>query len=514
MPDSIDRVRARELELLQREGVYQQILNAIADMVLVKGAHSRILWANTAFRDYYGMSNDELQRLVDAPFNAPDHTQQYIADDLHVFTTGETLEVPAEPVTRHDGAVNLFHTVKSAIRDDDRRVRMTVGVSRNIGETLALREQVLRSREQLERDRLSVFAAQLPGFLFQVRVDDVGHRFTFVSARVAEYYNVAPRALLDDARLLYTHVASADVVGAELTSAFAAGATTPNVAHVHRVCGADGVWRWMELLATARVEADGTVTFHGYAHDVSARHRIEEEREALIDALKARNTEMEQFTYTISHDLKSPLVTIRGFVGGIEEDLRNGRHDRALADLQRVRAAAEKMSRMLAELLELSRVGRVAHPATTFAFGDLVDEVRELLTARLTAARADLAVTGRDVRLHADHMRMVQVLQNLVENAVKAMAKQDAPVVRLSCVVDDNAVHIRVADSGIGIDPAHHQRVFGLFEKLDARSEGTGVGLALVKSIVEVHRGRVWVESAGAGQGSTFHVMLPAASTD
>jgi PAS domain S-box-containing protein len=149
--EPIEIARQRERALLEEEGIYRQILDAIADMVLVKGAHSRILWANKAFRDYYGMTNEELQELVDAPFNAPDNTQQYVADDRLVFTTGKTLEIPMERVTRHDGVVGLFHTVKSPIRDDDGQVRMTVGVSRNVAETVELREELLRARAQLER---------------------------------------------------------------------------------------------------------------------------------------------------------------------------------------------------------------------------------------------------------------------------------------------------------------------------------------------------------------------------
>jgi PAS domain S-box-containing protein len=360
--ETIEEVRKAEFLMLGREEVYRQILDAIADMILVKGAHSRILWANKSFRDYYGMSNEELQELVDAPFNAPDNTQQYVADDLLVYTTGRTLEIPVEPVTRQDGVVNLFHTVKSAIVAGDGRVRMTVGVSRNIGETLELREQLLRYREQLKRDRLSSFAAQLPGFLFQARSTGGSVQYTFVSEGVFDYYGIRPAALVSDPNCLFMNVASPEETRAEVESAIRFAAENGgSIQHIHQARGADGCWRWMELLTRAQGEADGSVTFHGYVHDVSARHQNEREREELVEKLTARNQEMEQFTYTISHDLKSPLFTIRGFLDGIEDDIRSGRSERALTDLGRVRAAAEKMSRMLAELLELSRVGRVGH---------------------------------------------------------------------------------------------------------------------------------------------------------
>lgn len=504
-----DDTRARELAMLQRDDVHRQILDAIADMVLVKGAHSRILWGNRAFREYYGMSNEELQQLVDAPFNAPDHTQQYVADDLHVFTTGAPLDIPMEPVTRHDGVVHTFHTVKSALRDVDGRVRMTVGVSRNIGETVALRDEVMRFRTQLERDRLSAFAAQLPGVLFQMRSDVGVFRFTYASPSVADYYGVDDVDVLADPVAVLRNIEGLDAVFAELTERMAKARTQGEpITHIHRVRGRDGVVRAMEVFLRARVESDHSYTVYAYAHDVTERERVAAEREALIETLRMRNREMEQFTYTISHDLKSPLVTIRGFVTGIEEDLRAGRTERALADLARVRGAAEKMSRMLEELLELSRVGRVTERFAPFALGDAIADATELLTAQLTQSGAIVDVDGGAVVVDGDRGRITQVFQNLIENAVRYRSDA-APHITIHVACDNDVVDIVVADNGIGIAPTHHQRVFGLFEKLDAKSEGTGVGLALVKSIVELHRGQIWID-ADARPGTTVHVRLPA----
>lgn len=113
---------------------FVQILDSIPDMILIKGQHSRLIWANRAFRDYYGMSNTELRGLIDAPFNEPDYTQQYVKDDAYVFNSGKILDIPIEPVTRHDGLVRNFHTVKSPIFDIDGKVVMTIGVSRDVTE--------------------------------------------------------------------------------------------------------------------------------------------------------------------------------------------------------------------------------------------------------------------------------------------------------------------------------------------------------------------------------------------
>jgi PAS domain S-box-containing protein len=504
----IGAARARERSLLQDERVYLQILDSIADLVLVKGSHSRILWANRAFREYYGMSNEQLRELVDAPFNAPDHTLQYIADDHRVFTSGQTLDIAQEPVTRHDGAVHQFNTMKSALRDASGEVCMTVGVSRDITENLRTRDDLIRAREQLERDRLAGFAAQLPGFLFQYRMYADGRdSVPFISARVTEYYGVSLEAVSGSATALFQNVDDPVLLRQVLRGAVTDHASVLNV---HRVTTPDGRSRWMELLGQPVKETDGSVVFNGYVHDVTARHEVQLEREQLINELKDRNAEMEQFTYTISHDLKSPLVTIRGFLGAIEDDIRSGKSERALSDLARVRAAAEKMSKMLAELLELSRVGRAGHLPVQVRLQDVIDEVRETLAVSLAGTKAEIDVRGGELMVSADRTRLTQVFQNVIENAIKYRGAQASPRIEVDCRRVDGFVTCRVRDNGVGIAPAHHQRIFGLFEKLDPRSEGSGVGLALVKSIVELHRGKVWVESNGPGHGSTFVISLPA----
>ncbi|HEX6240031.1 MAG TPA: ATP-binding protein [Polyangiales bacterium] len=508
-----ETTRRNEAAFLQKQEVYRQILDAIADMVLVKGKHSRILWANKAFRDYYGMSNEQLRDLVDAPFNQVDFTQQYVRDDFKVFSSGETLEVPEEPVTRQDGVVHLFNTVKSAIRDEHGVVRMTVGVSRDITETKRIQADAQRYREQLERDRLAAFAAQLPGFLFQLRVRaDGSEHVPFISARVHDYYGVRPESLVDSADRLFTHVWPEDLPG--LRGAFSSSASDLcGVQSVHRVGGADGKLRWMELIAQPSRQPDGSVLFNGYVHDISERRSVEFERERLIAELRERNTEMEQFTYAISHDLKSPLVTIRTYLCAIEEDVQAGKHERALSDMQRVKNAAEKMSRMLGDLLELSRVGRVAHNPVELDLADVIREASELVAGQIRSRGVALVVDTGGLRIVADRSRALQVFQNVLENAVKCMGTQSAPQIVVACRRQGEFVISSVRDNGIGIAAAHFNRIFGLFEKLNPKAEGTGVGLALVRSIVETHGGRIWVESDGPGKGATFHVQLPAAAS-
>jgi PAS domain S-box-containing protein len=134
--DKSDLSISTSIELLQSEESFLQILSAIGDLVLVKGPNSKLIWANQAFCDYYGMTAAQLRGILDAPFSEPDHTQQYVSDDAWVFDNKMVLSIPQEPVTRHDGAVRFFNTVKSPIFNAAGDVIMTVGISRDITDQL------------------------------------------------------------------------------------------------------------------------------------------------------------------------------------------------------------------------------------------------------------------------------------------------------------------------------------------------------------------------------------------
>ncbi len=232
------------------------------------------------------------------------------------------------------------------------------------------------------------------------------------------------------------------------------------------------------------------------------------QRQRREEELELRNDELIRFTYTVSHDLKSPVVTIRAFLGYLEQDSRNQDAARVAKDLDYMRTAADKMSRLLDELLELSRVGHKVNPSGEAPLQAIVNEALALVAGRIAQRGVQVQVTEEPIRLYGDHPRLVQVFQNLVENAVKFMGDQPAPRVEIGVEQDRDKIVLFVRDNGIGIDPRYQSKLFGLFEKLDPATEGTGIGLALVRRIVEVHDGQIWVESEGLGKGAVFCFTL------
>ncbi len=253
-----------------------------------------------------------------------------------------------------------------------------------------------------------------------------------------------------------------------------------------------------------------------YASDITERKRAEEERENLITELETQNAELERFTYTVSHDLKSPLVTIKGYLGLLEEDIADGDADAIRDDVKRIAGAADKMDRLLSELLALSQIGRLVNPPENVALEGLAREAVELVGGQIAAGGVQVEISPDLPTVAGDRPRLLEVLQNLIDNAVKYMGDQPRPRVEIGARPDDEETICYVRDNGIGIEPRYQERIFNLFDKLHPKTEGSGVGLALVKRIVEVHGGRIWVESKGAAEGSTFCFTVPpkAPSTD
>ena len=226
--------------------------------------------------------------------------------------------------------------------------------------------------------------------------------------------------------------------------------------------------------------------------------------------IEKRNAELERFVYTVSHDLKTPLVTIRGFLGYLQKDIQSGDQSRIQLDITRIVDASEKMQALLNDLLELSRIGRVVNPPQPVSFAEIVQDALQLLDQQIKSTQAQVSVQPDLPIVHVDRVRLVEVMQNLVDNAVKFCNKGDPPRVEIGAKISESGGHVFfVRDNGIGIKSEYHKRVFGLFDKLDPYIEGTGIGLALVKRIIEVHGGEIWVESDG-NKGCAFLFTLNA----
>jgi PAS domain S-box-containing protein len=260
---------------------------------------------------------------------------------------------------------------------------------------------------------------------------------------------------------------------------------------------------WVQCNSYPVTDAEGeilqiVVTFT----DISERKRIE-------DDLRTKTFEIEQFMYTVSHDLRSPLVTVKTFMGYLEKDMAEGDQQQLAQDIQYIHGAADKMKLLLDELLEFSRIGRIETPPVNVSLKELIAEVLDTLAGIISEQKVEIHHPDTDLMLFGDRPRFYQLWQNLIENAIKYSRDDRIPHIELGIRQEHGNTVFFVRDNGIGIAPHYHSKVFGIFEKLDPKSPGAGLGLSMVQRIVEKNGGRVWVESEGVGDGCCFHFTLP-----
>ncbi len=245
-----------------------------------------------------------------------------------------------------------------------------------------------------------------------------------------------------------------------------------------------------------------------FVRDITERKRAEEERRRLLAELEAKNRELESFVYSVSHDLRAPVVSLDGFSHLLYKDFYDQLGDQGQHYLDRIQANVSHMNVLTSELLELARIGQVVGPTVEIDVAVLLRETQEELAIKLEEAGVELVVQEPLPTVHADRTRIRQVFTNLIENAIKFRSQERRLRIEVGCQQEGGFYRFHVADNGIGIAPQYHELIFAPFRQLDAQTEGVGMGLALVKKIVEHHGGRVWVESE-EGKGATFYFTLP-----
>lgn len=241
-----------------------------------------------------------------------------------------------------------------------------------------------------------------------------------------------------------------------------------------------------------------------------AEQRAEQIRRQSEDLARS-NTDLEQFAYVASHDLREPLRMVSSFLTLLERHLGEKLDGEAREYMDFARNGALRMDAMILDLLQYSRVGRQECEIENVDLAQVAKTALDELTATIHETHAVIQVDGALPVVPGHPRELTRLLQNLIGNALKYRAADRIPEVTISARRTDDYWEVSVADNGIGIDPQFHQRVFNIFQRLHTREryEGNGIGLAICKKVVEHHGGRIWVESA-LGTGSVFRFTLPA----
>ncbi|NUM54579.1 MAG: PAS domain-containing protein [Candidatus Hydrogenedentes bacterium] len=419
------------------------------------------------------------------------------------------LEVPLGVKGRYLGALGLLAVRAGHVWNDDQRTLLKV-----MGHlvTSALHHERIEEALSNERQLLRTVIDNLPDYIF---AKDTKSRFILnnsshlrlLKASVQEEvygktdYDIFPAELADQYYRDEQHVIE---TGQSLVN------------REESVLTEEGTQRWLLTTKVAWRDSEGRPQgIVGMSRDITVRKEMAEEIEKhakLLEQtnaeLQARNQELDEFTYIASHDLQEPLRKQVAFSDALREDLAEGNLDEVERDLATITSAAKRMQTLVRDLLMLSRSGRQTMDWEVVDLNECVALALDALQFRIEQEQAVIVQTTLP-SVRVDKTLMAQLYQNLIGNAIKFHGSS-APRVRLTVESTHEQYILGIADNGIGIKAEYGEQIFAPFKRLHGRHEyeGTGIGLAICRKIVERHGGRIWVESA-PGQGSHFKFTLP-----
>ncbi|MBP2291467.1 PAS domain S-box protein [Azospirillum rugosum] len=494
------RLEATQELLASTEERWRLALEAVGDGVWDWDARSNSVFFSRGWKAMLGYREDEVSdRLEEWEQRVHPDDLAAVHADLKRHLSGETaFYVNEHRVRCKDGGYKWILDRGIVVgRGPDGAALRVVGTHTDItGHKHA--EQALRERQELFEQ---IFVANSA---IKLLIDPSDGSIVDANPAAADFYGHSLDRLRS-MRVADLNVWSADDIRAEMERA--AREERSYFHFRHRL--ASGAIRDVEVYSSP-IAVNGRRLLLSLIHDITERRLAEAELSAKTAELERSNAELEAFAYVASHDLRQPLRTINSYLALVQRDLA-GKLDADTGEcMEFVRQGAQRMDRLIVDLLEYSRVGRKTRPFALHAAGTIVATARDNLEAAIFEAGAVVEIAPDLPPLWGDDVELTRLFQNLIGNAVKYRSSERRPVIRLGCTGEAAGWHFTVEDNGIGIAPEHFERIFGIFQRLHSADEydGTGVGLAICKKIVEHHGGRIWVESE-LGEGSRFHLILP-----
>ncbi len=516
------RIAQLEREAIERSGDaakalrvqldrYQSLVLAMAQLIWTTDENGEMVGEQPSWSAYTGQSLDEYQRRgwIDAVH--PDDR----ANDLRLWEHAVVARGPCDyehRLRRHDGEYRYFSVRAVPVLGHDGAIREWAGIHSDITQR-KLTEQSLRDGVRQFRE----LADAMPQIVWSARPNG---SFDYFNRR---WYELTGRVEGSSGDQSWSDVVHPEDQKDALARWHLAIETRAGYEIEYRLKRKEGDYRWYLRRALPVLDADGKVTrWLGTCTDIDQRKKSEDQLRSSARLLSQSNRELEEFASVASHDLQEPLRKIHSFVDCLRDEQSSTLNADGLEYLRRIQSAAVRMTTLVADLLEFSRVASKGKPLVPVNLNDVVAGVVSDLEARIerTGARVEIAYLPT---VASDQVQMRQLLQNLLGNALKFHRADAAPVVRVSAELiegldaegrpqPNGACRISVADNGIGFDEKYLDRVFTIFQRLHGRGvyEGTGIGLAVCRRIVERHGGTITARSK-PGEGSTFCFTMPIA---
>lgn len=366
----------------------------------------------------------------------------------------------------------------------------------------------LRTAEEALRTSMARQQAILASTPMGIAILDCGRRFEQVNERFCSLFGLEPDGFLGrSARLIYRSEAEYAELGQAAYPLIQQGGVFHGERQLRRN---DGTSFWSALTGCMVDRTRPELGCVWIVDDITTRKAAELALRSKTTELERSNGELEAFAYVASHDLRQPLRVVNSYLGLLERRLGPVLDEEGREFIGFARDGAQRMDRLIVDLLEYSRVGRRSAPSRPVSLDEIAQRAVRNLEIAIAEAGAEVEIAHGLPVVDGDENELVRLLQNLIGNAVKYHAPDRRPRVGLTVEPADGAWTFAVTDNGIGIPPEHRERVFGIFQRLHSREtfDGTGIGLAICRKIVERHGGRIWVDAAPS-EGSCFLFTLP-----
>jgi len=481
------------LALRDSEALYHSLVDHLPLSVLRKNASGKYTFVNRRFLEFSGKESDDIIGTTDFDQFSEELATKYRAGDEHVLATGALFE-DVEIYKMPDGEVRRIQVLKTPVRDARQQIIGTQVMFWDVTDKFRAEEAV---KESEERARQIVETAYDPF----ISIDSAG--------RVLDW-NTQARATFGWSREEVLGKPLAElIVPVEYRAAHARGIqgyletgagpvlnSRIEISALHR----DGHEFPVELTIWP-MRTEGGCRFHAFVHDITRRKKAEAE-------IRSKNEDLETLLYVTSHDLREPLRAIENFSRIVHERYADKLDEKGHDFLQRVVRGAQRLDRLIEDVLTLSRVQRTVQPAEDVDTGEIVADVLRHLEPRIRETQAVVRVGDALPNIRADRRWAMQAVQNLVSNALKYTEEGHPPDVEIGGFTGPEGVGLVVRDRGMGVPPDYAERIFQLFQRAVNRNiEGTGAGLAIVKRVAERHGGRAWVRPREGG-GSEFIITF------
>ncbi len=507
-----------EQALRDSEALYHSLVEHLPLSVLRKDARLRYTFVNRRYLDYSGMSLERLLGRTDFELFPEDLAQRYRAGDEEVLSTGRTLE-SVDSYVDPRGEQRWIRVIKSPVYDAQRAVVGVQILASDVTARQQAEEALANSRTELEARHGELQQSQL-------RLQQQTELLQSILKSLADGVVVGDLA----GRLMVWNPAAESLLGTApgeapirewpgLFGLFLPDAQTPHPAAdlpLARAIRGETVRNQPLVVRNAKHPEGRTISVNGgplrdadghpaggvvVLRDITSMQQAEAE-------IRSQNADLETLLYVTSHDLREPLRAIENFSKLVCDKYGDRLEEQGRDFLARVRRGAQRLDRLLQEVLTLSRVQRTTQPEADVPAEELVADVLRQLEPQLRETNARVQVAHPLPLLQADRRWATRALYNLVGNALKYTCPGEPPEIEIAGCQFGQATGLSVADRGPGVPPEFRERIFQLFQRAVGREiEGTGAGLAIVKRVAERHGGRAWVEARDGG-GSIFFLTF------